>query len=72
MHDENTVWTEFPACPKYPKELSAPEFENATRRLWTLAEAGQFRFIVSVVTQQEAAFAPPEVVELPKRLGQTW
>jgi predicted nucleic acid-binding protein len=41
-----------------------PEFEEATRRLWTLTEAGQFRFVVSVVTQQEAALAPPEVVEL--------
>jgi len=41
-----------------------PEFEDATRRLWTLAEAGQFRFVVSVVTQQEAALAPPDVVEL--------
>jgi len=40
------------------------EFEHATRRLWTLAGAGQFRFIVSVVTQQEAALAPPDVVEL--------
>ena len=41
-----------------------PEFENATRRLWTLAKAGQFRFVVSVVTQQEAALAPPNVIEL--------
>jgi predicted nucleic acid-binding protein len=41
-----------------------PEFEDATRRLWTLAEAGQFRFVVSVVTQEEAALAPPAVVEL--------
>jgi len=41
-----------------------PEFEDATRRLWTLTEAGQFRVVVSVVTQQEAALAPPEVVEL--------
>jgi hypothetical protein len=40
------------------------EFEDATRRLWTLAEAGQFRFVVSVVTQQEAALAPPDVVDL--------
>jgi predicted nucleic acid-binding protein len=41
-----------------------PEFENATRRLWTMAEGGQFRFVVSVVTQQEAVLAPPDVVEL--------
>ncbi len=41
-----------------------PEFEDATRRLWTLTEAGQFRFVVSVVTQQEASLAPPDVVEL--------
>ena len=40
------------------------EFENATRRLWTLAEDGQFRFVVSVVTQQEAVLAPPDVVQL--------
>ena len=41
-----------------------PDFEDATRRLWTLANAGQFRFVASVVTQQEAALAPPIVVEL--------
>ena len=29
-----------------------------------MAEAGQCRFTVSVVTQQEAALAPPDVVEL--------
>jgi hypothetical protein len=29
-----------------------------------LAEAGQFRFVVSVVTQQEAALAPPDLVQL--------
>jgi hypothetical protein len=40
------------------------EFENATRRLWTLAETGQVHFVVSVVTQQEAVLAPPDVVEL--------
>ncbi len=39
-------------------------FEDATRRLWALAEAGRFRFVGSVVTQQEAALAPPDVVEL--------
>ena len=41
-----------------------PEFEKATRRLWTLAESGHCRFVASVVTQQEAALAPPEVVQL--------
>jgi predicted nucleic acid-binding protein len=41
-----------------------PEFETATRRLWTLADAAQFRFVVSVVTQQEATLAPPEVIQL--------
>jgi hypothetical protein len=41
-----------------------PEFEITTRRLWTMAEAGEFRFMASVVTQQEAALAPPVVVEL--------
>jgi hypothetical protein len=41
-----------------------PEFEDATRRLWMLAKAEQFRFVVSVVTQQEAALAPPDVVQL--------
>jgi hypothetical protein len=41
-----------------------PEFEKATRRLWTLAEWGHCRFVASVVTQQEAALAPPEVVRL--------
>jgi hypothetical protein len=29
-----------------------------------LAEAGQFRFVVSVVTKQEAALAPPDLVQL--------
>lgn len=41
-----------------------PEFEEATRRLWSLAEAGQYRFVASVVTQQEVALAPPRVVQL--------
>ena len=40
------------------------EFENATLRRWTLAETGQVHFVVSVVTQQEAVLAPPDVVEL--------
>jgi predicted nucleic acid-binding protein len=41
-----------------------PEFEKATQRLWTLAESGHCRFVASVVTQQEAALAPPDVVRL--------
>ena len=41
-----------------------PEFEGATKRLWTLADTGQIHFVVSVVTQQEAALAPSAVVEL--------
>jgi predicted nucleic acid-binding protein len=41
-----------------------PEFEEATRKLWVLAEAGQYRFVASVVTQQEAVLAPPDVVAL--------
>ena len=41
-----------------------PEFEEATRRLWALAESGRYRFVASVVTQQEAALAPPQVVQL--------
>jgi len=41
-----------------------PEFEKATQRLWILAESGHCRFVASVVTQQEAALAPPEVVRL--------
>jgi len=40
------------------------EFEEATRRLWRMADAGECRFVASVVTQQEAALAPPEVVKL--------
>jgi predicted nucleic acid-binding protein len=40
------------------------EFEVATRRLWQMAEAGQCRFVASVVTQQEAVLAPPDVVRL--------
>lgn len=44
------------------------EFEEATRRLWRMADAGECRFVASVVTQQEAAFAPPEVVRLFARL----
>jgi len=41
-----------------------PEFEKATQRLWDLAESGHCRFVASVVTQQEAALAPPNVVQL--------
>ncbi len=41
-----------------------PEFEKATQRLWTLAESGHCRFVASVVTQQEASLAPPDVVRL--------
>jgi len=41
-----------------------PEFEKATRRLWALADSGHCRFVASVVTQQEASLAPPEVVRL--------
>jgi predicted nucleic acid-binding protein len=40
------------------------EFEEPTRRLWQMAEAGECRFVASVVTQQEAAMAPPQVVQL--------
>jgi len=40
------------------------EFEAATKRLWLLAQAGQYRFVASVVTQQEAVLAPPDVVAL--------
>jgi len=41
-----------------------PEFEDATRRLWRMAEAGECRFIASTVTQQEATLAPANVVRL--------
>jgi hypothetical protein len=40
------------------------EFEMPTRRLWQMAEAGECRFVASVVTQQEATLAPPKVVRL--------
>ena len=40
------------------------EFEEPTRRLWRMAEAGQCRFVASVVTQQEMTLAPPDVVGL--------
>ena len=41
-----------------------PEFTDATQRLWAMAASGDFRFAASVVTQQEAALAPPDVVQL--------
>ncbi len=40
------------------------EFEAATRKLWVLAEAGQYRFVASVVTEREAARAPERVYNL--------
>jgi len=40
------------------------EFQEPTRRLWQMAKAGECRFTASVVTQDEAALAPPEVVGL--------
>lgn len=40
------------------------EFEDATQRLWKLAEEGQFRFVASIVTQEEVVLAPPRVIEL--------
>jgi predicted nucleic acid-binding protein len=40
------------------------EFQEATRRLWRMAEAGECRFVASVVTQEEAAQAPPDIVML--------
>jgi predicted nucleic acid-binding protein len=40
------------------------EFEEPTRLLWRMAEAGECRFVGSVVTQQEATVAPPQVVRL--------
>jgi hypothetical protein len=41
-----------------------PEFEEPTRRLWRMAEAGECRFVASTVTQQEATLAPANVVRL--------
>jgi predicted nucleic acid-binding protein len=40
------------------------EFEDATQRLWRMAEAGTCRFVASVVTQDEASLAPADVVRL--------
>jgi hypothetical protein len=39
-------------------------FEEATRKLWLLAEAGRYRFVASVVTEREAARAPERVYNL--------
>jgi predicted nucleic acid-binding protein len=40
------------------------EFQEPTRRLWRMAQDGECRFVASVVTQQEAILAPPNVVRL--------
>ena len=40
------------------------EFKAPTRCLWRMAETGECRFVASVVTQQEATLAPPDVVRL--------
>lgn len=40
------------------------EFEEPTRLLWRIAEAGECRFVASVVTQAEAVLAPADVVRL--------
>jgi predicted nucleic acid-binding protein len=40
------------------------EFQEPTRRLWRMARDGECRFVASVVTQEEAALAPPQVVRL--------
>jgi predicted nucleic acid-binding protein len=40
------------------------EFQEPTRRLWLMAEDGECRFVASVVTQEEATLAPPDVVRL--------
>lgn len=40
------------------------EFQGPTRRLWSMAQAGECRFIASVVTQEEATLGPPDVVRL--------
>ncbi len=40
------------------------EFQEPTRRLWRMAENGELRFVASVVTQEEAALAPSQVVRL--------
>lgn len=40
------------------------EFEEPTRRLWRMAEAGKCRFVASVITQREARRAPLSVIRL--------
>lgn len=40
------------------------EFEEATRKLWMLAEAGHYHFVASVVTEREASRAPERVYNL--------
>lgn len=40
------------------------EFQEPTQRLWRMAENGECRFVASVVTEEEASLAPPQVVRL--------
>lgn len=40
------------------------EFQQPTRLLWQMAEKGKCKFVASVVTQQEAIQAPPDIVKL--------
>ncbi len=40
------------------------EFEEPTRSLWKMAEAGECRFMASVVTEREASQAPAHIVRL--------
>jgi predicted nucleic acid-binding protein len=44
------------------------EFQEPTRRLWRMAQDGKCRLVASVVTQQEAVLAPPNVVRLFARM----
>lgn len=59
------------------------EFEEPTQRLWRMAQAGECRFVASVVTQQEVTLAPPVWYPagmsmmpgtwlLPRRTGLAW
>ena len=41
-----------------------PEFMADTRALWRLRDQGHFRFVASVVTEQEILSAPPRVRDL--------
>jgi hypothetical protein len=41
-----------------------PEFMADTRALWRLKEAGRYRFVSSVIVDQEIANAPEKVCEL--------